>query len=137
MSRRISQPFDTRAPRLDAAEGAMPHADMAEIRNVCVYCGSSTGNDPAFLQAATRFGEILARNGIGLVYGGGSAGLMGALATAALEHGGTIIGVIPDFLRARERMFKGSHEIIVTRDMHERKRIMFERATMISWEPLN
>jgi uncharacterized protein (TIGR00730 family) len=106
----------------------MPHARMGQIRNVCVYCGSSTGSEPAFAQAATRFGEILAKNGLGLVYGGGSAGLMGALATAVLDHGGKITGVIPDFLKARERMFKGADEIIVTRDMHERKRIMFERA---------
>ena len=106
----------------------MPHARMGQIRNICVYCGSSTGNDPALVQAATRFGEILAQNGLGLVYGGGSAGLMGALATAVLDHGGNVTGVIPDFLKARERMFKGADEIIVTRDMHERKRIMFERA---------
>jgi len=101
---------------------------MGQIRNICVYCGSSTGTEPAFVQAATRFGEILAKNRLGLVYGGGSAGLMGALASAVLDHGGKITGVIPDFLKARERMFKGAHEIIVTRDMHERKRIMFERA---------
>jgi uncharacterized protein (TIGR00730 family) len=128
MSRRISQPFEGAGARLDAAGNAMPHAGMGEIRNICVYCGSSTGTEPAFARAARRFGEILAQNHIGLVYGGGSGGLMGALADAALAQGGMITGVIPDFLKSRERMFKGAHEIIVTRDMHERKRIMFERA---------
>ena len=106
----------------------MPHAGMSEIRNICVYCGSSAGTDPVFVRAAARLGEILAQNRIRLVYGGGSTGMMGALANAALTHGGAITGVIPDFLKNRERLFKGVPEIIVTRDMHERKRIMFERA---------
>jgi len=101
---------------------------MTEIRRVCVYCGSSPGTDPAFLAAARRFGRLLAENRIGLVYGGGSGGLMGALATAVHEHGGEITGIIPDFLKARELMFKHAHDMVVTRDMHERKRIMFERA---------
>jgi len=101
---------------------------MAQIRNVCVYCGSSPGNDPAFVAAATRFGEILAENGVGLVYGGGAGGLMGALASAALARGGDIIGVIPKFLIERERMFRGAAELVLTTDMHERKRIMFERS---------
>ena len=101
---------------------------MGQIRTVCVYCGSSPGNDPAFVAAATRFGEILAENGIGLVYGGGAGGLMGALASAALARGGDIIGVIPKFLIERERMFRGAAELVLTTDMHERKRIMFERS---------
>ena len=101
---------------------------MTEIRKVCVYCGSSPGTDPAFLAAAERFGRLLAENRIGLVYGGGSGGLMGALATAVHENGGDITGIIPDFLKARERMFAHADDTVVTRDMHERKRIMFERA---------
>jgi len=106
----------------------MPHAAMAEIRKVCVYCGSSPGRDPAFVAAATRLGEILADAGVGLVYGGGSGGLMGAIATAMQARGGEVIGVIPAFLTVRENMFKGAHELVVTDDMHERKRIMFERS---------
>jgi uncharacterized protein (TIGR00730 family) len=98
------------------------------IRHVCVYCGSSPGTDTAFLAAAQTFGQILAENDVGLVYGGGSIGLMGAVATAVRDNGGRIIGVIPEFLRDREHMFKGASEIIVTKDMHERKRTMFERA---------
>ena len=101
---------------------------MTEIRKVCVYCGSSPGTDPAFLAAAERFGRLLAENRIGLVYGGGSGGLMGALATAVHENGGDITGISPDLLKARERMFAHADDTVVTRDMHERKRIMFERA---------
>jgi|SRR5215470_1524292 len=101
---------------------------MSKIRTVCVYCGSSPGNDPAFIDTARQFGTILAQHKIGLVYGGGSGGLMGSLATAVADHGGHITGIIPDFLTSRERMFTRAQEIIVTRDMHERKRAMFERA---------
>jgi uncharacterized protein (TIGR00730 family) len=101
---------------------------MAQIRRICVYCGSSPGTDPAFLAAATRFGKLLAQNQIGLVYGGGAGGLMGALATAVHEHGGEITGIIPEFLKTQERMFTHAQDMVVTGDMHERKRIMFERA---------
>jgi uncharacterized protein (TIGR00730 family) len=80
------------------------------------------------MRAATRFGEILADNGVGLVYGGGASGLMGAIAAAVQARGGEIIGIIPEFLTERENMFTGAHELVVTRDMHERKRIMFERS---------
>ena len=71
-------------------------------RRICVYCGSGPGSDPAFVQAARTFGAILAENGIGLVYGGGSVGLMGEIANAVLEHGGEVIGIIPAFLKNRE-----------------------------------
>lgn len=101
---------------------------MASIRKVCVYCGSSPGTDPTFVAAATRFGKLLVDHRIGLVYGGGSSGLMGALAKSVHEHGGDITGVIPEFLKAKERMFGDANDLVVTRDMHERKRIMFERA---------
>jgi uncharacterized protein (TIGR00730 family) len=101
---------------------------MSQIRKVCVYCGSSGGTDPAYVAAATRLGEILADAGIGLVYGGGSAGLMGALAKAMQACGGEIIGVIPEFLTEKENTFRGATEIVVTRGMHDRKQIMFERS---------
>jgi uncharacterized protein (TIGR00730 family) len=101
---------------------------MGIIKRICVYCGSNAGQDPRFVSAARRFGEILATNRIGLVYGGGSTGLMGAVARAAHDHGGEVIGVIPEFLRAQERQFRDADEMIVTADMHERKRLMFERA---------
>jgi uncharacterized protein (TIGR00730 family) len=101
---------------------------MTVIRTICVYCGSGAGADPAFAEAATRFGEILAKNKIGLVYGGGSLGLMGALAKSVLDHGGHVTGIIPEFLTAKEKALVRAQEVIVTRDMHERKQIMFERA---------
>lgn len=106
----------------------MPHARMASIRAVCVYCGSSAGADPAFVEAAQAFGKILADNGMTLVFGGGSIGLMGALARSVLAHGGSVTGVIPEFLVNSERMLAGAQDMVVTRDMHERKRVMFERA---------
>jgi uncharacterized protein (TIGR00730 family) len=101
---------------------------MSKINAVCVYCGSSPGTDPAFAQAACDLGKVLAQNGIRLVWGGGSVGLMGAIAAAVIEHGGAATGVIPEFLTAKEKPKRLAQEQIVTRDMHERKRIMFDRA---------
>jgi uncharacterized protein (TIGR00730 family) len=101
---------------------------MNKIKTVCVYCGSSPGTNPRFSEAAAAFGKILGENGIRLVYGGGSLGLMGAVATAALDHGGSVTGIIPEFLNTRERMLSRVQELIVTPDMHERKRLMFERS---------
>jgi uncharacterized protein (TIGR00730 family) len=101
---------------------------MSGIRSICVYCASGPGNNPAFVAAAKSFGRVLAENGIRLIYGGGSVGLMGALAESVLDHGGTVTGVIPDFLVNREHMLVRVQERIITRDMHERKRTMFERA---------
>ncbi|MFZ3360505.1 MAG: TIGR00730 family Rossman fold protein [Xanthobacteraceae bacterium] len=101
---------------------------MNKINAICVYCGSSPGTEPAFVEAAAKFGKILAENGIRLIYGGGSVGLMGALAEAVLERGGEVTGIIPEFLTKRERPRRLAQELIVTRDMHERKNTMFERA---------
>jgi uncharacterized protein (TIGR00730 family) len=100
---------------------------MSELRNICVYCGSGPGADPAFVEAATRLGAGMAKEDVGLVYGGGDIGLMGAISHAVAEGGGRIVGIIPDFLMAREHAVKLG-EMIVTRDMHERKRLMFENA---------
>jgi len=100
---------------------------MTAIRRICVYCGSGPGTDPAFVAAARTFGKILADNHIELVYGGGTIGLMGELSSAVLDHGGTVTGIIPRFLVAREHaMDRG--KLIVTRDMHDRKQQMFEHA---------
>ena len=101
---------------------------MSIIKSICVYCASGPGNNPAFMQAAASFGRILAENGIRLVYGGGAVGLMGALAESVLDQGGLVTGVIPDFLVNREHMLARVQERIITPDMHERKRVMFERA---------
>ncbi len=101
---------------------------MSEINALCVYCGSSAGSDPAFVEAARALGKTLAQNRVRLVYGGGSVGLMGALAQAVLEHGGDVTGIIPEFLAPRERPRRLAQELVLTKDMHERKRKMFERA---------
>jgi uncharacterized protein (TIGR00730 family) len=98
------------------------------IRSVCVFCGSGNGSEPVFLESAEMLGRLMAENGIRLVYGGGSHGLMGAVARSVLRHGGHVTGIIPDFLKTKEVMLEGAQEMIVTNDMHERKRLMFEKA---------
>jgi uncharacterized protein (TIGR00730 family) len=103
-------------------------ANMNKIKTICVYCGSGPGTNPHFVEAAIALGKLLAESGIRLVYGGGSIGLMGAVATSVLDHGGAVTGIIPDFLTARENALKRVQEMIVTPDMHERKRLMFERS---------
>jgi len=100
----------------------------SKIRKICVYCGSGPGIDPAFVESARAFGTLLAKNAIGLVFGGGSVGMMGAIAKSVREHGGEVTGIIPEFLVAREHAMRGADNLIVTRDMHERKRKMFEMA---------
>jgi uncharacterized protein (TIGR00730 family) len=102
--------------------------DMNKIRTVCVYCGSGPGTNPHFVEAAIALGKNFAENNIRLVYGGGSVGLMGAIAKSVLDHGGAVTGIIPDFLRARENALTKVQDMIVTPDMHERKRLMFERS---------
>ncbi len=99
-----------------------------KIKKICVYCGSGPGTNPAFVQAARDLGTVLAKNGIGLVYGGGSVGMMGEVADAVLKNGGDVTGIIPDFLVKRELANKSVANLIVTRDMHERKQKMFEHA---------
>src|SRR5229473_6703895 len=106
----------------------MNKPNMNKIKTVCVYCGSGPGTNPRFVEAAHALGKAFAENGIGLVYGGGSIGLMGAVATSVLDHGGTVTGIIPGFLTARENALTRVQEMIVTPDMHERKRLMFERS---------
>lgn len=98
------------------------------IRSVCVFCGSGNGSEPIFLDSAEMLGRLMAENGIRLVYGGGSHGLMGAVARSVLGHGGHVTGIIPHFLKNKEIMLEGAQEMIVTNDMHERKRLMFEKA---------
>jgi len=98
------------------------------IRNICVYCGSGSGRNPAFAEAARDCGRILAENRIGLVYGGGSLGLMGEIAHATLRHGGYVTGIIPGFLSEREHMLTEAQELIVVDDMHQRKHLMFVKS---------
>ena len=98
------------------------------MKKICVYCGSSAGHSPAFLESARGLGEQLAKRDIGLVYGGASIGLMGAVADAVLEHGGQVTGIIPQSLLDREIAHSGLTELQVVNDMHERKQIMAELA---------
>src|SRR3954471_16952902 len=91
------------------------------MRRVCVFCGSSNGFRPVFSDAARSMGKLLASRHIGLVYGGGNVGLMGAVADAVLKEGGEVIGVIPDALVDRELAHGAVTELIVVRSMHERK----------------
>ena len=101
---------------------------MGTLTSVCVYCGSGMGADPDHAAAARTLGRQMAQAGIRLVYGGGSVGLMGTTARAVLDAGGTVTGIIPRFLQTRERAMADLTETIVTEDMHERKRLMFEQA---------
>ncbi len=98
------------------------------IARICVFCGSGPGRNPAYVAAAQTLGRSVADAGIGLVYGGGSLGLMGETAKAVLAAGGRVTGIIPSFLTDREQMLKDAQELIVTKDMHERKMLMFERS---------
>jgi hypothetical protein len=95
-----------------------------QILGVCVFCGSSEGTDPAYRVAAESLGRSIAAHGARLVYGGAAIGLMGATARAALEAGGEVTGVIPQFLRAREVELHTLTELIITVDMHQRKEQM-------------
>ena len=103
-------------------------AGGGRLENVCVYCGSASGGDPAFEAAARTLGRALASEGIGLVYGGGGRGLMGTLARTVLEAGGRVTGIIPDFLTDHDATLRETQEHVVVPDMHTRKRLMFERA---------
>ncbi|HET9553469.1 MAG TPA: TIGR00730 family Rossman fold protein [Anaeromyxobacteraceae bacterium] len=98
------------------------------MKRICVFCGSSPGNDPRYLEAAKVMGRTLAARKLGLVYGGSSIGLMGAIADAALEAGGEVIGVIPRALQLREIAHGGLTSLHVVPTMHDRKAKMAELA---------
>ena len=98
-----------------------------KLASVCVYCASSNAADPSYLQAAERFGVILATSGVRLVYGGGGVGLMGAAARGAHRAGGKVLGIMPAFLTGREMLYD-EVETLVVQSMHERKQIMFEQS---------
>ncbi len=98
------------------------------IKKVCVYCGSGSGINPNFAKAAQILGKSLAENDIGLVYGGGSLGLMGEVARATLDAGGHVTGIIPDFLSEKEHMLRDVQELLITDSMHERKQYMFAKS---------
>ena len=102
--------------------------NVGQIKKICVYCGSGSGINPKFAEAANILGRSLAKNKIGLVYGGGSLGLMGEVARATLDAGGHVTGIIPEFLSEKEHMLQDVQELIVTDSMHERKQYMFAKS---------
>jgi uncharacterized protein (TIGR00730 family) len=98
------------------------------MKSVAVYCGANAGTDELYTQQAQEMGRVLAERGMTLVYGGGRVGLMGAVADSALAHGGKVIGVIPDFLVAKEVEHRGVTELHIVKSMHERKLLMADLA---------
>ncbi len=101
------------------------------LRSVCVFCGSRSGRSPAHVAAAKATGEMLARHGWRLVYGAGDVGLMGAVAEAAMAAGAPTLGVIPTHLLGRERQLRDLARMVVTEDMHERKKVMFMKSDAV------
>lgn len=101
---------------------------MPDLTSVCVYCASSLGSNEAIVEATTELGELLARRGIRLVYGGGAVGLMGLIADTVLANGGEVTGIIPTALFPKEVAHTGCTELIAVETMHQRKRMMFDRS---------
>lgn len=101
---------------------------MTSIRSLAVFCGSRVGTNPRYVQAGRALGHALAEAGIRLVYGGGRIGIMGVVADAVLEAGGTVLGVIPDFLRLAEVEHQGVQSMVVTQSMHERKTRLYQES---------
>jgi uncharacterized protein (TIGR00730 family) len=108
---------------------SIPHpiTQAGTIGSICLFCGSSSDGDPAFMRAAEAFGRLLAAQDVRLVYGGGGVGLMGAAARSVHASGGRVLGVIPEFLQVREVMYDEVDTVVVP-NMHERKRLMFEQS---------
>ncbi|OLP47848.1 LOG family protein [Allorhizobium taibaishanense] len=105
--------------------------NQSTIRSICVYCGSRPGRDPEYMAAGRALGRSIAAHGLRLVYGGGTKGIMGAVASGVLSAGGQVTGIIPEFLvdmEATRHSLGQLNELIITEDMHQRKHKMFERA---------
>lgn len=101
---------------------------MTNIKNVCVYCGSSSKVDDAYKEAATKLGALIAAEGWGVVYGGGRVGLMGLVADSALEKGASVVGIIPEHIQGREVEHTNLTELHVVDTMHVRKQMMVDRS---------
>jgi uncharacterized protein (TIGR00730 family) len=106
----------------------VPPANQKTIQSVCVYCGSRNGNKPYFADTAQHLGTMIAEGGLDLVYGAGSIGLMGITARAAIQAGGNVIGIIPKHLNDIEITQEGLNELHITQNMHQRKKMMFDRS---------
>lgn len=113
---------------MEISRNGKERAPVAPFRRLCVYCGSSSGNDASYSQAATELGRVLAERGIELVYGGSCRGLMGCVADAVLQAGGRVTGVIPEGLVALEIAHRGLTNLHIVKSMHERKALMTELA---------
>ncbi|OGQ17503.1 MAG: Rossman fold protein, TIGR00730 family [Deltaproteobacteria bacterium RIFCSPHIGHO2_02_FULL_40_11] len=96
------------------------------MKRICVFCGSNQGNDTRFVDEAIKLGQILAQKNIALVYGGANVGLMGILADAVLNNGGSVTGVIPESLVDKEIVHTKLTKLEITKSMHSRKQLMFE-----------
>ena len=96
------------------------------IHSLAVFCGSKNGNNPLYAEHTVQLGKLLAKHGVTLIYGGGNVGIMGKIADAVMEHGGTVTGVIPQVLVAWERQHNGISELFIVDDMHIRKKKMYE-----------
>jgi uncharacterized protein (TIGR00730 family) len=114
----------TDLPRPHGPDASTP----APTRRICVFCGSSPGNDPAYAGAARELGRLIGENGHTLIFGGGNVGLMGEVARATRDAGGSVIGVLPSFLRGIEPPLKSAEELIVTPDLQLRKSRMLALA---------
>ena len=101
---------------------------MRKLTSICVFCGSSEGNDIQIIEAATQLGKVLATNNIELVYGAAKIGIMGLVAKSTLAHEGKVIGIIPEFLKLKEVVHLGLTELITTENMHDRKLKMKKRS---------
>jgi uncharacterized protein (TIGR00730 family) len=99
-----------------------------KAKSIVVFCGSKSGANPLYEQAAKKLGNLLGENNIRLIYGGGNRGLMGAVANAVLEKGGTVTGIIPELLNQWEQQHDEITELIVVENMHVRKRLLYEKA---------
>ena len=101
---------------------------MRKLDSICVFCGSSEGNDTAIIEAASELGKIFAERDITLVYGAAKIGIMGLVAKASLKGHGKVIGIIPEFLKLKEVVHLGLTELITTQNMHDRKMILQEKS---------
>lgn len=99
---------------------------MQKINSIAVFCGSKSGNNPKYVEQAILLGSLLAENNIKLVYGGGSVGIMGAIADAMMQKNGTVVGIIPQLLVEWEQQHNNITELLVVEDMHIRKKMMYE-----------
>ncbi len=121
-------PGKTRIKTTDSPVNGAILEPARPLKSVCVYCGSGVGQNPVYAETARILGRALAESGVALVYGGGGLGLMGEVARATLAGGGKVTGIIPEFLTAREHMLEEVTDLVVTQDMHQRKRLMYEKS---------